>query len=338
MAIDREPVMYCTRESVMNATDIKGSAYRAPQVDEAILAASQAVEGLCHRTFYPYTGSRTYDWPVVPDPARSFRLWLDEEVISLTSPTGLLLYPTDGPPYNRVELDRTGTTSFTVGQQSLTLTGVFGYSEREASAGTLNEALDSSEVGVDITVASGIGVGTVLRVDSERMLVTDKAWQSSAQTCTLASSNAATTVSVADGTVFTSGEMLLIDSEKVLVNEVTGNSLTVRRAVDGTALAAHAGATIYWPRSLMVSRGALGTTAATHSTSAPVYRLLLPPLVAQLTRAYAIANLLGEESGFAKTVRVGDVADRVGFARGIVILEEQVRQSGLARIARTRAV
>ena len=330
--------MYCTRESVMSAMDIKGSAYRATQVDDAILAASQAVEGLCHRKFYPYTGSRTYDWPVVPDPGRSFRLWLDEEVVSLTSPTGLLLYPTSGPPYNRVELDRTGTTSFTAGQQALTLTGVFNFPARETSAGTLNESLDSSEVGVDITVASGIGVGTVLRVDSERMLVTDKAWQSSAQTCTLASSNAATTVSVADGSVFTSGEMLLIDSEKVLVNEVAGNSLTVRRAVDGTALTAHAGAAIYWTRSLVVSRGALGTTAATHLTSAPVYRLLFPPLIAQLTRAYAVAALLGEESGYAKTIRAGDDGDRVGFARGLVILEEQVRQSGLARIARTRAV
>lgn len=338
----------------MDAQDIKTSAYRTSAVDAAILAGARAVEGLTHRVFYPWTGTRTLDWPAYPDPARTFRVWLEQnELISLSAivsggttmtAASFLLYPTDGPPYTRIEAPRSSTSAYfqrgtNSGQQALSLTGVFGFRADESAASTLAEDLDASETSIDVNALVKVGVGTILRVDTERMLVTEKAWISSTQTVQtpLTASSANTTVAVTTGSVFAAGETILVDSERMHVVDVAGNNLTVRRAADGSVLAVHAGSTIYWPRTLIVERGALGTTAAVHSTSAVVYRHIVPSLVEQLNRAYAIASLLGEESGYARTYRPGDETDRVTYARGVSILEQQVKDR-YARNARTRAV
>lgn len=310
-------IWYITRESVKRALDSAETARNNWQVDQAIDAASRSVEGLTHRKFYPWTGTRYFDWPNWQY-ARAWRLWLDEdELISVSAmvsggltipPANLILNPANtGPPYTSIEINRATSSAFSAGstaQQSIALTGVFaGCPLDEASAGTLAEALDASETGVDVSNSAAVGVGDILRVDSERMLVTDRSWLTTAQTLQtpLAASSAAVTVAVTTGSAYAVDEVLLLDAERMLVVDVAGNNLTVKRAWDGSVLAAHTGSTIYAPRTLTVTRGALGTTAATHNTAAAVARHEPPSLVRQLTMAEALNDLLQGSAGYSRT-------------------------------------
>jgi hypothetical protein len=342
-------IAYTTREDVMSAQDIKATAYAGRDIDRAVDAGARAAEGLLHRVFYPWTGTHYFDYPGDMY-ARAWRIWLGRfDLISATSvvngdgstvATGnLFLEPQDGPPYDHVEINRGTTSSFASGatmQRAVAITGVWGWSTDEELAGTAAEALDASETGIDGSGMPTVGVGSVIRVDSERMVVTDKTWLSTGQTGSLAVQQNAQTLTVADGTAFVSGEVLLLDAERVKVVDIAGNNLTVRRAVDGTTLAAHTTATIYALRVLTVQRGALGTTAATHLINAPVYRWLPPALLAELNLAYAINNLLQRQSGYARTVGTGDT-EREMFGRAIRRLEDDAK-AVLGRRARTAAV
>lgn len=340
---------YTKRERVMSATDIKASAYAAAAVDRACESASRRVEALTHRKFYPWTGTRYRDWPN-DQSARTGRLWLDsDELISLTaleSPEGTSISTDDvqlepngsGPPYTRLELDRSSSAAFSIdstSQRSIVITGVFGYRNDEESAGTLASSMSSS-VTTLTGAASRYGVGDLLRVGDERMIVTDRTWATTGQTATLTSSNAAQSMAVSDGTAFVTGEELLIEAERLFVLAITGNTLVVQRAWSGSTLAAHSGATIYHQRALTVTRGAVGTTAASHSSSDAVYRWLPPAPVEQLSTAYALDTFYQESAGYARTVGAGEHI-RIATGRRIAQLEEEV-YGGYARKARTRAV
>lgn len=315
-------IWYATRESVKSALDSAETARNNAQVDRAIESASRSVDNLCHRVFYPQTATRYFPWP---DRRRSrpWRLWLDhDELISVTTVTagGVVIPSTDyflepansGPPYTHVEIDLASNAAFAAGsthQRAIEIAGVFGYRADEVTAGDLAEALDASETGVDVTDSSVIGVGDLIRVDSERMLVTGKAMLNTGFTTggALTASNADVTVAVGDPSVWRVDETILVDSERMLVTDISGNNLTLRRAWDGSVLAAHnSGAIMYAPRTLTVTRGALGTTAAIHSTAADIVRHDWPGLVRDLTIAESLNTLQQESSGYARTIRSGE--------------------------------
>ena len=79
-----------------------------------------------------------------------------------------------------------------------------------------------------------------------------------------------TTVAVDDGTQFHIGQTVLIGTEQMLVTAVSGNDLTVSRALNGTTAAAHADNSdiniLRWPAS--VERAALVQTARIWTRSA----------------------------------------------------------------------
>jgi len=344
-------IWYATRGDVRSALDMKESARASAQLDRAIESASRSVEGLLRRRFYPWTGTRYFDWPN-QQRSRPWRLWLDQdEIISLTSMTagGTVISPSNvnlepansGPPYTRVEINLGSSASFGSGsthQRAIAITGVFGHSADEEPAGALAEALDAVETAVDVTDSAAVGVGSIVKVDSERMLVTEKSMLDTGQNCSAltASVSDVSITGVTAGTIV-SGETVLVDSERMLVVDVAGTTLTVRRAWDGSVLAAHAGATdIYAPRTLTVARGALGTTAATHSLAAPVLRHVVPGLVRELCTAEALNTLQQEQSGYARVVGEGETAIEVR-GQGLA----QIRSDALAaygRRARSRAV
>jgi hypothetical protein len=141
---------------------------------------------------------------------------------------------------------------------------------------------------------------------------------------------------VSDGTQFAVDEVILIDSEKMRIDDIAGNTLTVTRPWDGTTLAAHtASADIYAPRTLTVTRGALGTTAATHNSAATVYRWNPPAAVRQLCLAEAVNDLLQGRAGYARTAGTGE-SEREMTGRGLEALRKRVYVSH-GRKARTRA-
>lgn len=343
-------VWYCSREDVMSALDFKESARMSGRVDRAVESASRAVEGLLHRRFYPELGTRTFDWPGTQY-ARSWRLWLDQhELISVTSftsgadtlaPGDYFLRPDDGPPYTHVEINLDGSGSFSSAgthQRAISITGLYGYGAGEAPAGELTSPLSDVSTAAAVTDAS-IGVGTILRVGSERMLVTGKTLTDTGQNigANLTASAAGVSVAVSDGTEYTAGETILVDAERMLIVDVAGNTLVVRRAVEGSVLAAHStGADIYAPRTLTVTRGALGTTAASHSSGTALVRHVVPGLVRDLAIAEAIVQLQSEAGGYNRTSGSGESTTDIS-GRGIADIRDRAR-SAYGRKARIRGV
>jgi hypothetical protein len=340
---------YASRENVLDALDMKAAAYTSGQVDRAIDSASRAAEGLTRRIFYPLTATKSFDWPGRQD--ETWTIWLDgNDIASMTTlvaggvsipAAGYNLEPNEyGPPYNRVEINRGSSYAFASGpltpQRSIAMTGVWcGSPLDEANAGTLVAAITSSAT--TLTSTMPIGVGRILRIDSERLIVTERSFITSGQTGTLTANLNANTLAVADGTQFQPREHLLIDAERLLVVDIAGNNLIVKRAQQGSTLAAHTGAAVFYARSYTVTRGALGTTAASHLISAPIARHVPPALVEQLTIAYSIFRLLGENAGYARQVGSGS-SERAGTARlDISDIEAQVRRVH-GRSARQRAV
>ncbi|NGO68520.1 hypothetical protein [Streptomyces boncukensis] len=347
-------VWYATREDVKGGLDYPEVARSNRMIDRAIEAASRDVEALTHREFTPTVDTREFNWPN-QSYARSWRLWLNQhELISVAtlasggttiSASDFFLEPSaDGPPYNRIEIDLSSSASFSAGdthQQSIVITGLWGYRNNETTLGATVEALDASETGVDVDgdTSAEAGVGSVLRVDDERIEVTGRAQLDTGQNLggNLTASTSDQTVTVSDGTGYAVGEVLLIDSERMLITDIAGNNLTVKRSWDGTTLAAHSsGADIFAPRTLTVTRGALGTTAATHSTSATVYRWDPPGPVRELVEALAMNTVLQKSSGYARTVGAGE-NQRESSGRGLRDLRQRVYVSH-GRKARTRAV
>lgn len=345
---------YVSREEVKAALDVAATAYADTRIDRAIEAASDNVDGLCHRRFWPWTGTRDFDWPD-DQGAPPWRLWLDSnELVSISALTsgGTVVTPADyflrrgddldEPPYTHLEIDLSSQSGFSAGrthQRAITVTGVFGSCADTAPAGATAEAVDGSETAVDVTDSAAAGVGDMLLVDSERMLVTGKAMLTTGQVLgspALTASAANVTLNVTTGSAYTPGETVLLDSERMIILDVAGNALTVRRAYDGSVLAAHTGSTIYAPRTLTVVRGFGGTAAASHNTGAAIVRHVPPPLVRDLTLAYALNQHLQESAGYARTAGAGDHLIEV-LGRGVKQIEADCYQRH-GRKARVRAV
>lgn len=344
-------VWYCTREDVKAALDSAQTARNNAQIDRLIEASTETIHGLTHRRFYPLVTTKYFPWPNMQH-ASVGRLWLDEnELYSLTTLTtdGEVISPSDvflesqayGPPYTHIDLVQSSNAAFNSadgGQRSIAIAGVW-YWLDESAGGATAEALDASETGVDVTNSAILGVGSIIRVDDERMIVTEKSMLTTGQTLqggTLDSSNAAVTVAVTDGTTFFVGETILLNSERMLIVDIAGNNLTVKRAWDGTVLSPHTGSTIYAPRTLTVERGALGTTAATHLTATAILKHSAPPLVRQLAIAETLTGLQQEGSGYGRVVGSGD-GQREASGKGLADLRDQV-YTRYGRKARMRAV
>lgn len=358
MAI-QDPV-YTTREIIKRALDSGEVARNNRNIDRCIESSSRSVDALCHRIFYPRIATKSFDWPNQQN-APAWRLWLDEnDLISLTSITSggtaipaanVLLEPnTTGPPFTRVEIDISTSSAFGGGsthQRDIAITGLWGYTDDHYSAGLTIEALDASETGVDVNAAASaeLGVGSILKIDTERMLVTDRTMLDTTINVGgtgLTNSKGDTTLAVSDGTQFAVGEVLLIDSERVFLTDIAGNNLTIERAFEGSTSAAHAiGADIYAARTLVVTRGALGSTAATHSSGATVSAWKVPSEVRQLATAEAIHELMQEQTGWFRTMSASSVFG--GTAKRAATIEALVDRRDLTyrtygRKARTRTI
>lgn len=323
---------YVTRETVKGALDSKETARDNARVDRCIEAATGQVTGLLRRRFDPWTGTLYFE------PPRGDILWFGTRSLTGT-PTSITVdgtaqtvadfkvTPYDGPPYDGIRAVATSSATLagTPGTQSIAITGSvdapWGYDLTELSVGTIAEALDASETGVDLDgpASAAVGIGSVVRVDDERMTVAARSLLSTGVTLSanITASKADTSVTVSSGAGVSAGETVTVGAEKMLVHEVAGNVLLVTRGVDGTVLAAHlSGVTVYAPRTLTVVRGALGTTAATHSTAAAIVVWDPPALVAELALAYALTSLGQSQSGYARTTGSGD-GERESSGRGL---------------------
>lgn len=348
-------VSYTTRERVKSALDIAETARVNALVDRAIESGSRMAEGLLQRRFYPWTGTRYKDWPDVQS-RRSWKLYLDEdELVSVTSLVAggvtiasgsYFLEPSNAPalglPYTQIQINLASTAVFDsddTHQRAIAIGGVFaGCTLDETPGGTLAEALDSSETAVDVSDSASVGIGSLLRVDSERMIVTNKTLLTTGQTLQtpLTAAESDQSVVVTTGSAFAVDEMITLDAERMRIVDIAGNTLVVQRAQDGSTLAAHTGSTIYAPRTLTVQRGVLGTTAAAHSSGADLAVHVVPGPVESLSTAYALNEVLQKASGYARISGAGENAKEF-TGRGIKSLEADAVQA-YGRRARYRGV
>jgi hypothetical protein len=336
-------VWYASREQLKSALDIAETARNNTQVDRALESASRAVEGDLHRRFYPLTATRTFDWPN-RSYSRPWRLWLDQhELISVTTltaggvviaPGDFLLRPDDGPPFTHIELDLSSRASFAAGsthQRAISINGVFGHSADEAPAGALEAAVaDTTGTTVDVTDSATTGVGTILRCETERMIVTGRGMLDTGQNlqAALTASHADTALTAQDGTGYTVGEVLLLDAERMLLVDIAG---------DRSVLGAHSiGADIYAPRRLTVQRGALGTAATTHPDTTALTRHIPPGPIVVYTLALAINTVLQETAGYARTIGSAE-NEQEAAGRGLRSARAEAWKT-YARKARMRAV
>lgn len=306
---------YATREQLAAATDVKASALSAAQLDADLAAASRTVEAILHRKLYPWSGTRSFDFP--QRGATSWRVWFDQYTLialdsvangdgTALSPAGLFLDPQDGPPYASAQVDLGTTAAFASGdtwQRALGFTGLWGDSNQQNPAGTLTASITSGTVVLGVSDSSLLGVGSLLTVGSERTLVTGKGLADTTATTTadLDVKAASTLIPVTGGTVH-AGEVITVGSERMQVTDVAGSNLIVKRAVDGSVLAAHTlGAAVYAPRAVTVVRAVTGTAAASANNGASITVWAPPPPLGQLAVAIAVAVAQQRTGGWTKT-------------------------------------
>jgi len=309
-----------------------------------------------------------FDWPNYQY-AYPWRLWFDAAEladVTVNPPvvnSGGVVIPNSAifwgdpnypePPFTYLELDRSKNYSFGNGptpQREVAITGSFGYWRVTEQAGTLAAAITDT-VSQSVTVSDGHtpGVGDMMFVDNERMLVTNSSFASlslgftAGITSAFASDNSGTTAAT-----LVPDEVISVDQEFMLVQQVSP-FLVIKRAWGGSTLASHAANTpIYARRQLTVNRGVNGSTAATHSNSAAVSILSIPAPVKQLAIAESIVFLTQEASSYsAIQTRVSEDSALGGTGRsairepqpgaGLDTLRFEVVQ-GYGRQARSRVI
>lgn len=345
-------IWFCTREDVKLALDSKHTARDDAQVDRAIDAGARSTEGRLHRRFAPVVATRFFDWPREGGSGRPWRLWLDaDELISVTTLTsgGVAIPASDyflepansGPPFTHVEIDLGSSAAFGGGdthQRDVAITGLFGYRNDEAAAGVLENAVaDAVGTTVDVTDGSLVGVGSVLRCESERMIVTARTALDSGVNLGGDGLTANVADQVVEAAVGQPGEVLLIDAERMLVVDVAGSNRVVKRAWDGSTLAAHsAGADVFTYRRLTVARGQLGTAGAAHADATALSVWQSPSLVHSLNIAEAINTVEQDRAAWGRTVGSGD-NEREAGGRGLRDIRAQAYTEH-GRKARIRSV
>lgn len=338
-------VSYCTREMVQHALGQSDTVRNNRNIDRAILSAADDIHGLVHHRFHPWT--RT----VYPDPRRYVNgnvLWLDHidyEMCSITSitvdgaplvaGTDFYLEPELGPPFTSVRLYRASRAAWPADERSITITGEQGASSAAVSAGTLAGAINASVTSMLVPDSSLIGVGDLVTIGTERVIVTGTTLASTTATVSgsVASQTGERAITVSDGTLIQEGELIAIDSERMSVETIAGNVLTVKRAENGSLLQAHSnGATVYAPRSCTIARGQTGTTAASHSQGDTLLVNDPPPLVREAALALAEVHLEQGKSGWNRTVGTGD-AEREATGGSLKrIIEDLKAEYGRVRI------
>lgn len=239
--------------------------------------------------------------------------------------------------YEYIELDRSSNAAFggnsQTPQHSIVASGTWGAGADADQAAALATAVtttgqtsvlvsDGSKLGVGDLMILGYGrgaapfpsasgyAGSLGALTGERILVTDK---QPADASVAVSGAGCTSVSDSDQILTVSGagslntgEVIQVDSEQMLLYSAAAGVFTVKRAWNGTTLAAHtSGAEVYAMRSLTVTRGMYGTTAATYTQGAAVFKHRVPSLVKDLAVAETVNQILQEGSGYARTVGAG---------------------------------
>lgn len=340
-------IMYCTREQVQMELGYADSWRLNKRVDAKIRQASRDTEGLCHRKFYPWTGTRSFDLPETD----SLFLYENEltSVDAISSggtamaTTDYILRPESGPPYGWIDVHYGGSVGWQAAgsfQQAIAVTGTFGYPIPALPGGELAAGMSGADTVLTLASSAMIGVGSLILIGAERLVITEKTLTTTTATLAgdLTASKAQVQVAVSDGDLIDVGETIAIDGERMLVESILGDVLTVIRGQNGSTLAAHTtGAAVLAPRIADVARGQLGTVSAAHDADTPIYLLTPPSLVQEYTLALAVAALEHGSSGYARETGANESRRSADSRNPLTVLGDDLRRV-YGRKARGRAI
>lgn len=328
-------IWYVTEERIMRSVETTHTAKAKALIRPLIAAGSQAVEGLCKRRFYPERRTVKIDYPNY-QLAPAWTLWLESnEIISLETLTsgGVTIAANDSmlrrsddlrePPYDQIQMDLSSAAVLQAGptwQEAIEILGVFG-GDRDTDMsyvdGALSGSINTSVTSITLVPSAGtleVGVGSLLMMESERMIVRDRQMADTTVNTsgTLTDLQSARLLPVTNGALFAVGETILIDAERMDITDIAGNNLIVDRATDGTSLATHgSGVDVYALRTCIVQRGALGSTAATHNGNTfSIHRY--PPLVETLAEAETLVLIEQARASYARVIGSGANAKESG--------------------------
>jgi hypothetical protein len=344
-------IWYASVEDVKSAADIAETARADAVIASKLSSATDAVDGLLKRRFAPVLETRYFEWPQdVYGSPRRLDLGLNELISVSTVVSGVgdsnttitaaavKLAPAEyGPPFSELVLADDANEVFTRGavwERSIAVTGVYGYRLDWQPHSTTASAL--SGTGVTVSNGAGLGVGSILQIGAEALVVTGRAWVDSGNlvAVTLTASAKNDSFTVTDGNAFHVGEEILVGSERMRVDDIAGNTVMVTRAVNGSGLAVHtAVAAIYVQRRLAVDRAQLGTTAVDQAgTGVAVSVFRFPGLVHELCVAEAQVMVQQSRAAWARTAGSGENASE-STGRGLLDLRKQAyRRYGRVRI------
>lgn len=352
-----ESITYTNAGMVKAAMQWGGTSVDEFTLWRCMLSATASCHTLLRNTFYPEIDTVYFDYPS--------DYFFDARTLALTKPILSLTALTAGTesipvsdvtlmnwnqqchraPFRLIRINDTSGYTFHAGESSesaVAVTGKFGYEDTLTAlvAATLAAAITST---TDTTVTlrpNSVGplipdVGSLLLIDDEYLICMSVNMATSGQSLqtsmTAGVDNRA--VAVTDGTKFAIGEVIQIDSECMLITGITGNTLHVKRAIEGTVLAAHtagSGTVVYARRQFTCIRGALGSTAATHSNAASIYTHAYPPLLVELCLAETLVLVEQVRSNYARTIGSGPYA-REATNKGL----EDVRARAAQAFGRT---
>ena len=339
---------YVGRSAAKRAVGIDGSD-RNTVIDSHIEAASREIDALTNRRFIPESKLRNFAWPQ-RNGRRVYVVYLDEDLLSVDS-NGLTKEGDDatviatadfflepqgiGPPYHRIEIDLASTAFFSAKdthQRQIRVTGSWGFSDDTKAAGTVRDSggINASVTSLLVSDGSLVDVGDTLLIGTEQLLVTEQASAAEENADLLDGAltvdKSEVSVTVDNGGRYNVNEMILVDSERMLIESISVNVLTVKRAYDGSVLALHANdAPVSVFRTLTVTRGENGTTAATHALAVAITKYAPPSDIVALCKALAIGYYEAEKGGWTGTVGSGEGTVRVSQS-GLNKLRDRVER------------
>jgi hypothetical protein len=355
---------FATREQVAATVGYGQTVGDIATVDRACADATDSITKWSGwRNIHPVLGIRYFDRPAddYNGGVASWRLDLGRDILVAAGAvtaggasvpagsSGYYVWPaTVDEPVRELRLDRSGNATWSAAvntpQNAIAVTGdPWGWSDDAVSVGTLASALnDTSGTTLDLSANRGrVGVGTLLRIDNERFVVSDMGPVATGDTLAGALEQYADNaipdaVAVADGTDYEVGEVLAVDAEQMQVERVVGNTLYVKRAVLGSHLAAHTiGTAVYAYRRATVERGSVGSAAATHAGGAAVTAWAPPAPLVRLAVALAVDTIAQEGALYGRSI---GAEDNVREMRGTALAAAWKRAMPYKRQGRTYAV
>ena len=122
-------------------------------ITNLITQYSRAIDDHCRRTFYATTETRYYD--AIGNHIRGNKLYLDKDLLSittltngdgntLTENTDFILRPSDGPPFDYVQLLSASAAVWTYStnwEEAISIAGDWGYSDTDSHPAPVEQAL-----------------------------------------------------------------------------------------------------------------------------------------------------------------------------------------------------